>query len=360
MDQGLGVLRLMTVTAVAAVLSACIPTVENPPYTASAPRLDTDPDVLGPSGAAKPPQSTWQMRPVVPDAKLVREAQYTVRAGDTLRAIAAKTGASSYLIAKANAIEPPYIISIGQTLRIPGGRYHRVQPGHTGIAIARAYGVSWPDMVALNDLEEPFILRSGQALLLPGNAPVDPASLPLEQRAAAFDLGIDDIVTGGQPASSESGTPSDWRRTVTPDAPIVAPATFDGKFIWPVRGKILTPFGDQGGGQVNDGLNIAAAMGAPVRAAAGGVVVYAGDEIAVFGGLILIDHGDGWVTAYGHAAQLKVKRGDTVNAGDVIALAGDSGYVSEPQLHFEIRKNRQPVDPARYLGQQAALNRARP
>ena len=114
-------------------------------------------------------------------------------------------------------------------------------------------------------------------------------------------------------------------------------------------GTVLSSFGSKGGGKVNDGLNIGVPTGTPIRASADGVVAYSGDEIGVFGGLILINHGSGWVTAYGHADKLSVTRGQKVKAGDIIGLAGESGYVQEPQLHFEIRKDRQPVDPNIHL-----------
>lgn len=343
----------------ALLVTACIPQIDAPYGSSgnrSAPQLDTDPSVLETAGSSE--RSVWQTRPVTPNARSVAGGEYVVQAGDTLRGISNKTGAASYLIAQANGIEAPYIIKIGQKLTIPGGRYHRVSSGETGIAIARAYGVRWAEMVSLNDLEEPYVLRVGQALLLPSNAPVDPSSMTLEQRASAFDLGIDDIVTGGAPAAqtaSSSAPRSDWRQTIEPLGPIAAPAGFNGRFVWPAKGRLLARFGDAGGGRVNDGINIALAAGSPVRAAAPGVVAYAGNEIAVFGGLVLINHGSGWVTAYGHAAQLKVRRGDKVKAGDVIALAGETGYVTEPQLHFEIRKNRNPVDPAPHLGTQTAM-----
>ena len=96
---------------------------------------------------------------------------------------------------------------------------------------------------------------------------------------------------------------------------------------------------------MNDGLNIAAALGTNVAASGDGVVVYAGNEIAVFGGLVMVDHGDGWMTAYGHLGKLAVTRGAKVKRGHLLGSVGDTGYVSTPQLHFEIRKDRKPVDP---------------
>ena len=345
-------MRHVAILILALGATACIPAGQDdyPPPPVQ-PQLHTDPAALNiaPEQAAV---STWQAAPVVPRAHLVRSGTYIVESGDTLRGIANKTGVGSQIIASTNGLVDPYIIHPGQRLNIIGGRYHTVSTGETGIAIARAYGASWGEIVALNALDEPYILRVGQKLLLPATAPSDPANLSIEQRAAAFNLDIDDIVTGSQPALADGATvkePSEWRKAITPNTTIATPASFSGRFQWPVDGTILSRFGSKGGGKVNDGLNIGVPKGTPIRASADGVVAYSGDEIGVFGGLILINHGAGWVTAYGHADKLDVIRGQKVKMGDIIGLAGESGYVQEPQLHFEIRKDRKPVDPTDHL-----------
>lgn len=359
------VMRKITILFLIMSVSACIPPgrdygwPRNNASDGSAPTLETDSSVFSQSPDQAPPP-IWTAQPVTPNAITITDGSYVVQPGDTLSGIANRTQSSSQIIAAANGLAPPYIIQPGQRLKITGGRYHAVNGGETGIAIARAYGVPWREVVALNSLEEPFVLRVGQKLLLPAATPVDPQQMSIEQRAAAFDLDIDDIVTGSQPALADaradasvaSPPPSDWRKAVTPaktPAVIAAPTGFTGRFNWPVDGKLLSSFGSKGGGKINDGLNIAVAKGTPIRAAADGVVAYSGDEIGVFGGLILLNHGDGWVTAYGHADKLNVTRGQKINAGDIIGLAGDSGYVQEPQLHFEIRKNRKPVNPVSHL-----------
>jgi murein DD-endopeptidase MepM/ murein hydrolase activator NlpD len=127
-----------------------------------------------------------------------------------------------------------------------------------------------------------------------------------------------------------------------------------GKFFWPVNGKVISPFGPKDGGQHNDGINIAAPLGTPVRAAENGVVVYAGNELRGFGNLLLIRHADGWVSAYAHCDTLLVKRGAQVKRGQVIARVGQTGNVDSPQLHFELRKGAQAVDPMTELAPQGA------
>ena len=237
----------------------------------------------------------------------------------------------------------------------PQGRIHTVKPGETGIAIARAYGVPWPDVVALNGLAPPYVLEVGQKLRLPSAqaATARVAGMTLEQRARAFDLDIDSIVTGGEPAAPRPtspvrrAAPNSAASAAVPLPALTGPAP---AFRWPVEGRIVSGFGPKPGGRFNDGVNLKVNAGQPVRAAGDGVVAYAGDAIPGFGNLLLIKHADGWVSAYGHNEALLVQRGTRVKAGEVIARAGQSGAVSEPQLHFELRKGRQPVDPARVIG----------
>jgi murein DD-endopeptidase MepM/ murein hydrolase activator NlpD len=120
-----------------------------------------------------------------------------------------------------------------------------------------------------------------------------------------------------------------------------------GRFVWPIRGEILSDFGPKGTGQRNDGVNIRTARGAPIRASAAGEVVYAGDQVPGFGNLVLIKHPDGWVTAYAHMSNVDVKIQQKVLQGQQIGDAGDTGGVSEPQLHFEIRYAPTPAERAR-------------
>ena len=134
--------------------------------------------------------------------------------------------------------------------------------------------------------------------------------------------------------------------------PLPALPALTGRFAWPATGRIVSGFGPKPGGRYNDGINIAVPAGTPVKAAEDGIVAYAGTGISGFGGLVLIKHADGWVTAYAHNDALSVGRGDRVTKGQVIARSGATGSVDEPQLHFEIRRGRTPVDPVRLLGPQ--------
>jgi murein DD-endopeptidase MepM/ murein hydrolase activator NlpD len=128
------------------------------------------------------------------------------------------------------------------------------------------------------------------------------------------------------------------------DASTSAPVAHD-KFRWPIRGPILQPFKSGG----NDGIDILAAVGEWVHAAADGVCIYAGDDLKTYGRLVLIRHADGYVTAYADNSELEVKEGDAIKRGQIIAKAGDSGAAKSPRLHFELRKDGKAIDPVKFL-----------
>jgi len=256
---------------------------------------------------------------------------------------------------------------VADAVTTPQGRVHTVKPGETGIAIARAYGIDWGRVVAANHLLLPFTLEVGDKLLLPSKQQV--AAMSVEERARAFRLDIDDLITGGEPAAAKprsgaakpgpakSGVdkaviarPAEARPAPAAALPLPELAGDAPRFAWPVEGRLLSGFGAKPGGRFNDGVNLKASAGSAVRAAGDGVVAYAGDAIPGFGNLLLVKHAGGWVTAYAHNEALLVARGARVRQGDVIARAGQTGAVSEPQLHFELRRGRTPVDPMRVIG----------
>lgn len=155
------------------------------------------------------------------------------------------------------------------------------------------------------------------------------------------------------PAAPPPSTPEAMAPSPLTDAQIAAAGR--GRFIWPTRGNMISGFGDKPGGQRNDGVDIAAAAGSPVAAAAAGDVVYAGNLVPGFGNLVLIKHDDGWVTAYAHLAATDVKIKDHVTQGQTIGTVGVSGGVDQPQLHFEVRyapsprERARPIDPSLVL-----------
>jgi murein DD-endopeptidase MepM/ murein hydrolase activator NlpD len=151
------------------------------------------------------------------------------------------------------------------------------------------------------------------------------------------------VTTRGPPAQpapkAAAKTPSADTRTAD------ATPTFQ----WPVHGKILARFGPQPNGEKNYGVTIAVPQDTPIKSAEDGVVIYAGSGLKGFGNLVLVRHANHYVTAYAHAKELRVRRGDQIKRGDVIAASGQTGNVSTPQLYFEVRKSSAPVDPLRLL-----------
>lgn len=296
------------------------------------------------------PPPAWEARPVQADARTTAPSTYVVQRGDSLRRIADRTGAASEAIARANGLSPPFTIYPGQRLSVPGGRWHLVRAGQTGIAIARAYGVEWSRIVDANRLEEPYILRTGQRVLIP----VDSIPRSAAERAAAFSLDIDDLVTGSQPAIAENAAPArpvaTARRVLPSTAAVGEPTRVTSGFAWPVAGgRVVRRFGPGASGERNDGIKIAVPLETPVTAAADGVVAYAGSDIPSLGGLVILKHGGRLASVYGHAGQLLVQRGQSVKRGQTIALSGDTGAANQPELHFEIRDGRTPVDPVSRL-----------
>jgi murein DD-endopeptidase MepM/ murein hydrolase activator NlpD len=150
--------------------------------------------------------------------------------------------------------------------------------------------------------------------------------------------------------NGNSRRPQAGKRYARTEVP-VSTSTADpaGKLRWPLSGRIIRGFGKRSDGSQNDGINIAVPVGTDIHAAEAGVVAYAGNELKGYGNLILIRHDNGYVTAYAHGNRMLVRRGDAVRRGQVIAKAGKTGSVSQPQLHFELRKGAKPVDPIPYL-----------
>lgn len=254
---------------------------------------------------------------------------------------------------------------------------HRVRQGETVYDVARQYGIDAYTLVAHNRLSPPYELTAGQRLSIPGREPAPPAlassrSAPAQPAPAApapvpnATAGSDAVTEApiaelppGRPAPRPgtevaSGSAAE-RKTAAPSRSEASPSLPAGDgFIWPVDGRIISEFGPKDGGRVNDGVNIAAPAGTPVYAANSGVVAYAGNELRGFGNILLIKHSGGWVTAYAHNQELLVRRGERVKRGQLIARVGSSGGVDQPQLHFELRKGKKAVDPLDYLRRPSA------
>lgn len=215
-----------------------------------------------------------------------------------------------------------------------------------------------PSSAAASPAVAPTVTPSSGVLTPPRKPAAEPA--PAHQDVAVAPPPPSTTATPADPPPPETAKPSPSKppqqqaaaRPPAAEAPppprqadAEPPPRSPGRFLTPVKGSIISGFGPKPGGQHNDGLNIAAAKGTPVVAADNGVVAYSGNELRGFGNLLLIRHADGWVTAYAHLDRIDVERGAEVKRGQRIGAVGQSGGVPTPQLHFEVRRGSQAVDP---------------
>lgn len=263
--------------------------------------------------------------------------------------------------ARAEPVRQPVAQARPQT--VAASDVHVVQPGESLIGIGRRYGMSLSEIARLNGIKPYTKVSIGDRIKVPGRggnervaavhqpAPVAQAQPQRVERPR--------VAQAAPPIDNVGTVPTENARVVTPEpaatpqSPVKkAEAVAENKmpqFRWPVTGHVIEAFGQRPNGTTNDGINLAVPAGTPIKAAEDGVVAYSGNELKGYGNLVLIRHADNFVSAYANASELLVKRGDSVKRGQVIARAGQTGNVSSPQLHFEIRKGSTPVDPRKYL-----------
>jgi len=330
-----------------------------------------------------------------------------VQQGDTLYAIAKRHGVSISALIDVNALTHGSTIKPGQRLLLPAGVTARAAPmpaaaepppvaatprapvaraapppagapaaiagwegrhtmraGESLYGIARRYKVPLAELQRVNGITEPTRVRIGAELYVPGTG----EALPERHVGPSAPPAAPPRVVQGPPggvaqprllnAPPESRDPGDQRMASRGDRATDAGSDTVGpppaaqaalKFRWPVRGRIVANFGKRSDGTHNDGINMAVPMGTDIHAAESGRVAYAGSELKGYGNLILIRHDNGWVSAYAHADQILVKRDDVVRRGQIIAKAGKTGTVDQPQLHFELRQGSKPVDPLPHM-----------
>lgn len=271
-----------------------------------------------------------------------------VGTGDTLASISGRYGVPTAAILAANGLTIASQITPGRQIVIPV-----YNPGAASVA-ATPQPAAQPVRVA----------SAGNAVPVPAAVPAPPrASRPAAPVKAAEPVAEkpvqvaklepkaepkpQEVKTVPSPLPAQAAKPEEKASEPTRTASL-NPAEVAGglEFRWPARGRVIAGFGGKGG---NEGINIALPEGTPVKAAEGGTVAYAGSELKGYGNLILIRHDNGWVSAYAHNSELLVKRGESVRRGQTIAKSGQTGNVSSPQLHFELRRGSSPVDPMPHL-----------
>ena len=323
------------------------------------------PSMAGPPpGIAGPPPSAAPVQP---------PRQITVERGMQVGKLAVQYHVSKQAIIAANHLEPPdYKVKIGTRLSIPGGAAPATQQA---MASPPPSSGSNPNVIPLD--EPPASRRAAAsppkpaapppavaAVAPPPSSPSRPAMPPPPAVAAAAPAprpvpppaaaAVPQPVTpAAAPGRSiafpprEPSAAEEARAEAAASPPLIQ--STGSRFPWPVRGKVLGVYGVAADGTHNDGINIAASRGTPIKSVESGIVAYVGNELRGYGNLILVKHTNGWISAYAHCDEVLVRKGDPVYRGQTIAKVGATGGVTEPQLHFELRQGKRPVDPRGFL-----------
>ncbi|MBI4213067.1 MAG: peptidoglycan DD-metalloendopeptidase family protein [Chloroflexi bacterium] len=339
-----------TASEAAAVLEAT-PTeapggAESPTPAASGETPEPSATVVLPAFPTSPPTAT-SVPPTATATLTARPAfqERTVEPGDSLSGIANAFGVSSDLIVSANRLPADGVIFVGQTLVIPRepGAVHIVVEGDSASEIALNYGVSLGAVVEANGLGDAGLIFIGQRLLLPGGRTPSPSPLPATATATAAPATATPVPATASPTLLPR-TPT----TAVSGTPTIAPVGRGGpgaRLRWPAVAGLSQLFGEQG----HTGIDIMADMGAPITAAADGLVVVVADSDIGYGKRVEIDHGGGVSTLYAHLSAFSVSAGQRVTAGQRLGAVGDTGFSFGPHLHFEVRLNGVPADPLPYL-----------
>jgi murein DD-endopeptidase MepM/ murein hydrolase activator NlpD len=373
-----------------AVEAATLPPVGTAPATptpapapAPVPEISAPPTSVAPESA--PVVQTSAPQPSAPEPTVAVRPQLTlpsgeqtvvIAPGETIFDIAERFRTPIIAVIQANDLEAPYELEPGQRLRIPPPLRYTTRPGDTLNGMARRFSIDPRSLATLNGFKVDTPVQPGQVINLPpavrdGGIRAEATGVTPIPQGYAFNT--PQATPAPAPTTRPSSPPSRSTATAAASPPIVRPpspppvrsatpptpaqvaSAGKGRFIWPLKGAILSGFGPKGTGQRNDGMNIAATPGASVRAAAAGEVVYAGDQVPGFGNLVLVKHPQGWVTAYAHLEKTLVKNRQTVVQGQEVGQAGSSGGVGQTQLHFEIRYAPTPNDKARPVNPEPLL-----
>ncbi|OGB74346.1 hypothetical protein A2V68_01170 [candidate division Kazan bacterium RBG_13_50_9] len=241
---------------------------------------------------------------------------YIVRPGESVGSLASDFGLTAVTIRYANKLSSN-ALKVGQELKIPpvDGLFVAVKRGDTISTIAKRYRISSDDIIKYNNLSADATIHVGNELLIPGAIVPNTAS----------------------PSYSQAGNIS---------VPNFNPTPYSGKFIWPTESP--THYISQGYKAYHRAIDLPRTNGWGIYASAPGII-QTRSTLGGYGKLIIINHGGGWTTYYGHLSEYKVEPGQYVQQGQLIAIMGSTGRSTGAHLHFEIRQNGTPLNPLNYL-----------
>ncbi|WP_375665848.1 peptidoglycan DD-metalloendopeptidase family protein [Bartonella sp. TT121SHDZB] len=268
------------------------------------------------------------------NSPIFRQNSYIVQSGDTLLSIARQIGVNVEALKLANGINSNSIY-IGQVLVVPSRRTLVTSNAHNNN--------DWAGETAESSFQSQVTSSIKHKKASPiYKAPVTTPPSAKTNRSSSENNSSKQMMR----LNHETGLSS----TVTNTDNIMTPqATGISKMRWPVRGRLLSQFGQKKGTIMNRGIDIAVPEGSSVKASENGVVIYAGDGLKELGNVVMIRHEDNIITIYGCNSKLVVNKGQRIRRGDEIAKSGVSGNVKTPRVYFEMRKNSLPVDPLKYL-----------
>ena len=249
------------------------------------------------------------------EIKQYKSKKIKIITGDTLKSVSIKYNISIKEIIRFNKLNPPYVLKPGKSILLPNYIRYKIKKGDTFIKIAKCSMIELEDLKQRNKNLNEKKLRVGKIIKLP-----------------------------------YFSKPENCKKSVNKNKIKKNKKKVIKKlFKWPISGKVIVTYGVKSAGRRNDGINIKAPVGSPVRAAMSGKVIYKGNELPAWGNLVLVKHKNGWTTAYAHLEKFFVNLGAELKSGDILGSVGKTGNVDDYQLHFQVRKNSKPLDPLKYL-----------
>ncbi|MFQ6777899.1 MAG: peptidoglycan DD-metalloendopeptidase family protein [Alphaproteobacteria bacterium] len=310
---------------------------------------------------------------VEPEPKILKETkvdlkEITIQSGDTLYSLSRQYSMPVNDLAVINNLSAPFVLSVGQKIKVPNvkpnvpesvnvANVNKVQTEKTEVKKVEKVNsvqVKKQDVKKVDTVARKTDVKNDKTINVKKmyggmeDKKVETKVQTEKKKTETKNQKKDDKKSTDN--KTENIAPEKKKISSNPNKKLPKIAKMSSsKFSWPVRGTVLSAYGEKANGLFNEGINIKATRGTAVMAAENGVVAYAGNEIKGMGNLVIMQHSDGWMTVYGHLDSMNVKRGSKLSVGQKLGTVGTSGKVDQAQLHFEIRKGTRSYNPTQYL-----------